>query len=92
MIFKVDNIPDKWKITYVYPISKLTDWHYNITKIRLIILLEIIQKAFIKILNNRLSKIITKYKILKGYKIKMAGCLFLYRLHVYSRKQPASQK
>jgi len=66
MIFHVGNIPDEWKIAHVYPIPKPTEWHYDITKTRPIILLETTRKAFVKILNKRLSKIISKYNILKG--------------------------
>ena len=66
MIFKVGDIPNDWKIAHIYPIPKPTEWHFDITKTRPITLLETVRKAFAKILNNRLSKIISKHHILKG--------------------------
>jgi hypothetical protein len=66
MIFKVGDIPNDWKIAHLYPIPKPNEWHFDITKTRPITLLETARKAFAKILNNRLTKIISRNNILKG--------------------------
>jgi len=42
------------------------DWQCDITKTQLIILLDTMRKAVIKILTNRLSRIMAKHAILKG--------------------------
>ena len=66
MIFKVGSIPDEWRIAHIYPIPKPTEWYFDITKTRPITLLETCRKAFAKILNKRLAKIISKHNILQG--------------------------
>ena len=37
---KTGKIPDKWKISQIYPNPKETDWHYNLDNVRPIALLE----------------------------------------------------
>ena len=66
MIFKVGSIPDEWRIAHIYLIPKPTEWYFDITKTRPITLLETCRKAFAKILNKRLAKIISKHNILQG--------------------------
>ena len=66
MIIIVGDIPEDWKIAHVYPIPKPTEWHYDISKTRPITLLETVQKAYIKLLTNRLLKILQKHSVLKG--------------------------
>src|SRR4051794_37806103 len=64
--FKLGDIPSEWKLAYIYPIPKTDSWDCDISKTRPITLLETTRKAFVKIINNRLSKILAKYNILKG--------------------------
>src|SRR5215216_6751511 len=64
--FIIGDIPLEWKIAHVYPIPKPMEWGCDITKTRLITLLETTRKAFVKIITNRLSSIIAKHKICKG--------------------------
>ena len=66
MIFTVGDIPTDWKSAFIYPIPKPTEWHYDISKTRPITLLETIRKAYVKILTNRLSKILQKHNVLRG--------------------------
>jgi len=66
MCFQQGYIPDKWKLAYIYPIPKPMDWQCDITKTRLLTLLDTMRKAVIKILTNRLSRILAKYNILRG--------------------------
>src|SRR3990170_7181546 len=64
--FTTLDIPAEWKIAHLYPIPKPTDWECNIEKTRPITLLETMRKAFIKILNIRLSHIMAQHQVLKG--------------------------
>jgi hypothetical protein len=66
MCFTIGDIPNDWKIAHIYPIPKPMEWHCDITKTRPITLLETARKAFVKIITNRLSKILAKHDILKG--------------------------
>ena len=66
MCFNLGQIPNEWKIAHIYPIPKPMDWNCDITKTRPITLLETARKGFVKILNNRLSKLLAKHHILKG--------------------------
>ena len=66
LILIVGDIPADWKYAFVYLIPKPTDWYYDIFKTYPITLLNIMRKAFVKLLTNRLSKIMVKHNILKG--------------------------
>ncbi len=66
MCFQLDFIPDKWKLAYIYPILKPMDWQCDIMKTQPLTLLDIMRKAVMKILTNRLSRIMAKYAVLKG--------------------------
>src|SRR6266498_801394 len=66
MCFQLEVIPDDWKQAHVYPIPKPMDWQCDITKTRSLTLLDTMRKAVMKILTNRLSRIMAKHKVLKG--------------------------
>src|SRR5215216_2275358 len=66
MCFIIGDIPNEWKIAHIFPIPKPMAWECDITKTRPITLLETARKGFVKILTNRLSKIIAKHSILRG--------------------------
>ena|SRR6266498_646235 len=66
MYFQQGFISDEWKQAYIYPISKPTEWQYDIIKTQPLTLLDTMRKAVMKLLTNRLSRIIAKYNILKG--------------------------
>ncbi len=66
MCFQQGFIPDEWKQVYIYPIPKPMDWQCDITKTHLLILLDTMRKAVMKILTNHLSRVMVKYAILKG--------------------------
>ena len=65
-MFLYRDISSEWKIAHVYPIPKPIDWEYDIMKTRPIILLETLRKAFVKIITNRLSKLLVKHHVLRG--------------------------
>ncbi|GES81524.1 reverse transcriptase family protein [Rhizophagus clarus] len=62
----LNDIPDEWKKATIYPISKLKPFFANLTNTRLITLLETPWKAFISLLNRRLSRILKNNNVLKG--------------------------
>src|SRR6266540_1674636 len=66
MCFQQGIIPNEWKQAYIYPIPNPTEWQCDITKTRPLTLLDTMRKAVIKILTNRLSRIMAKHGILKG--------------------------
>jgi hypothetical protein len=66
MCFELSDIPSEWKIAHVYPIPKPVDWDCDITKTHPITLLETTRKDFVKIITNRLSKILAKHNVLRG--------------------------
>jgi len=66
MCFQQGIIPDEWKLAYIYPIPKPTEWQCDITKTRPLTLLDMMRKAVMKIITNRLSRIIAKHNILRG--------------------------
>src|SRR6266508_2231875 len=63
----LNDIPDQWKEAYLYPIPKPKEWHYDVNNTRPITLLDTIHKAVVKLMTNRLIKIFTQNKILRGY-------------------------
>ena len=48
---KTGNIPEKWKISQIYPIPKETNWQHDLENVRPIALLETFRKCMTKILN-----------------------------------------
>ena len=60
------DIPTAWKHATVYPIPKPADWECNLNRTRPITLLETTRKALVRLINNRLSSIMVKHKILQG--------------------------
>src|SRR5438046_7098284 len=59
------SIPEAWKKGMIYPIKKKMDWNKDLKLTRPITLIETARKLMIKIITNRLSKILTENKILE---------------------------
>jgi len=66
MCFKLGYILDDWKQAYLYLILKPMDWQSDLTNTRPLTLLDTMRKAVMKLLTNRLSRIMAKHNILKG--------------------------
>jgi hypothetical protein len=66
-ILQTGQIPSEWKSGSIYPIPKPKDWENNINIIRPITLLESIRKIFTKILNDRLTNILSSHLILSPH-------------------------
>lgn len=66
LCFKKNTIPNEWKRSVIYPIAKPKPYNCELSNTRPITLLEVLRKSFIKIVNQKLSKIIKEYDILKG--------------------------
>src|SRR6266540_2532406 len=66
MCFQLAIIPEEWKQAHIYPIPKPMEWQCDITKTRPLTLLDTLRKAVMKIITNRLSKIMAKHSVLKG--------------------------
>jgi exonuclease III/ribonuclease HI len=64
--FKLNDIPKEWKKANVYPIPKPKEWECQLNNTRPITLLDTTRKTMIRILNNRLAKIMVNNKVLKG--------------------------
>ncbi|GBB85720.1 hypothetical protein RclHR1_01220016 [Rhizophagus clarus] len=64
--FASANIPDLWRQAMVFPILKPHKWKCQLKNTRLITLLEVICKAFVKLFYNRLSFILATHNILTG--------------------------
>ena len=65
-MFRKGDILVKWKISQLYPIPKNEDWNYNLANVRPIVLLETFRKIVVRIVNQRLDKILVDYKVLEG--------------------------
>ena len=52
---KAGIVLKKWKISQIYPIPKGENWHYDLSNVRPIALLETFKKCTTKILTKRLS-------------------------------------
>src|SRR5256886_9661630 len=59
------STPIAWKKGMIYPIKKKMDWNKDLKLTRPITLIETARKLMIKIITNRLSKILTENKILE---------------------------
>ena len=55
-------LPSNWSKGVIYPIPKPGDWNFELNKTRPITLLECPRKLYMKILTNRLSKILSYNK------------------------------
>src|SRR6266542_7061363 len=66
MCFQLQIVPEDWKQAHIYPIPKPSEWQCEITKTRPLTLLDTLRKAVMKIVTNRLSKIMARYSVLKG--------------------------
>ncbi|GBB86990.1 hypothetical protein RclHR1_13440008 [Rhizophagus clarus] len=64
--FASADIPDLWRQAMVFPIPKPHEWRCQLKNTRLITLLEVIRKAFVKLFYNRLSTILAAHNVLKG--------------------------
>src|ERR1041385_7064292 len=63
--FNLNCIPIGWKRAAIYPIPKPTAWQLKLNNTRPITLLESPRKILVKILNARLSKILSAHTILQ---------------------------
>src|SRR5690242_2463292 len=63
---KSDKVPEKWKISQIYPIPKDVDWQHDLSNVRPIALLETFRKCTTKILTKRLTQVFVERNILKG--------------------------
>ncbi|CAH1767471.1 7801_t:CDS:2 [Entrophospora sp. SA101] len=61
------KIPDKWKMSYLYPIPKKEDWEYDLNKTRPIVIMEPCKKILTKLITNRLEEKIRNFNLLKGH-------------------------
>jgi len=60
-------VPTAWKSSNIAPIPKPQSFNYNMENTRPIALLDTIRKATTKIFTNRLSSLLSRHHILKGY-------------------------
>ncbi len=63
---KTELMPNKWSKAVIYPIPKPGEWNLDLNKIRPITLLECPRKLLMKILTNRLSKILVLHDYILG--------------------------
>jgi hypothetical protein len=66
-IIKTCEFLRKWKVGQIFPIPKMAEWDYALGSTRPIMLLETFRKTLVRIIQKRLSQILTQHKILKGY-------------------------
>ncbi|GES88085.1 RNA-directed DNA polymerase from mobile element jockey-like [Rhizophagus clarus] len=60
------HLPNGWNNAHLYPISKPTNWGYDIKNTHPIILLETFQKLFIKIITSCLQNVLSNASILQA--------------------------
>jgi ribonuclease HI len=65
--FTISKIPDSWKLSQIFPIPKPTDWQYNLSETRPILLIECIRKVIVRIMNNRLSNVFKQHEVLSKH-------------------------
>ena len=65
-ILHIEQIPMKWNEGVIYPIPKPGDWNLDLNKTRPITLLECPRKLLMKILTQRLSKILASNSDIMG--------------------------
>lgn len=66
VILKTDCHPTEWLISKIYFIPKLTSMRGSLNNTRLILLIDIICKSFMKLVTKRLSTTIKTHQVLKG--------------------------
>ncbi|CAJ0893772.1 6198_t:CDS:2 [Entrophospora sp. SA101] len=59
----LSEIPYAWREADIYPIPKPKEWECDLNNTRPITLLDTTRKAMVRLLNNRLAKIMVKHKI-----------------------------
>lgn len=67
IIFHILIFLKEWTITQIFLIpNKPKSWEYKLNNTRLILLLEYLRKAYVKILSNHLSLVLSHNNILQG--------------------------
>ena len=66
LYIKEGEIPNKWKLSQLYPIPKGEDWNYNLSNTRPIVLIETFCKTVVRVLTHRLDKILVDFNVLEG--------------------------
>ncbi|CAG8854209.1 7156_t:CDS:1, partial [Gigaspora margarita] len=66
LCLRSSTVSDKWKISQIYTIPKGELWNFDLSKTRLIALLETFRKCVTRVLNRRLEKIFKEKNILRG--------------------------
>src|SRR3954451_4460243 len=64
---QISSVSNRLNLAFVYPIPKPKPWEFDLNNTRPITLLECPRKAFVKLLNSRLSSILIRHNILKGH-------------------------
>ena len=77
-ILRIELIPMKWNEGVIYPIPKPEDWNLDLNKTRPITLLECPRKLLMKILTQRLSKILASNNNVMGEHNFVALNLFIF--------------
>src|SRR5438552_7003511 len=62
-IITTQQIPNNWQKNLIHPIPKKKDWEHDLNHTHPITLLETIKKIFTKVLNNKLTQVLTKHNI-----------------------------
>ena len=60
------KIPVKWKLSQLYLIPKGEDWNFDLSNVHLIVLIETFYKTVVRVLTQRLDKIMVEHNILEG--------------------------
>src|SRR4051812_17947926 len=66
IILVVNEILNDWREAVIYPIPKPSEWECDLNKTCPITLLDTVYKALVKLVNQRLSAVISKKNILQG--------------------------
>ena len=66
LYIREEEILAKQKLSQLYLILKGEDWNYNLSNIRLIILIKTFHKTVVRVLTYRLDKILVDFNILEG--------------------------
>src|ERR1041385_4928624 len=66
LYFASSHIPSEWKEATIYPIPKPQEWHCYLKNTRPITLLDTARKLMTRIMNKRLSTILSQHKVMKG--------------------------
>ena len=66
MCISEGEIPVKWKLSQLYLISKREDLNFDLSDVRPIVLIETFRKTVVRLLTQRLDKIMVEHNILEG--------------------------